>query len=151
MKKIRIYLDTCCYNRPFDDQTDEKIHIETEAIITIFRMKDENKVKIIGSEIIDYETENIIDTGKKMKVSNIIEIADEKVYINDDMEERAKYLESLGFKGFDALHIAASENGKADFFVSTDIKLLKLAGIKKHELTVKTLNPIELIEEMIYG
>ena len=32
---MRIYLDSCCYNRPFDDQTQERIHLESEAILTI--------------------------------------------------------------------------------------------------------------------
>ena len=33
--KMKLYLDTCCYNRPFDDQTQERIHLESEAILTI--------------------------------------------------------------------------------------------------------------------
>jgi hypothetical protein len=151
MKKLKIYLDTCFYNRPFDDQTDEKIHIETEAIVTIFKLKDENRIKIIGSEIIDYETENITDFEKKMQVSNIIEMADEKIYINDDIEDRAKKLVSLGFKPFDALHIAASENQRTDFFITTDIKLLNLSKRLKSELLVTVNNPIEFIKEIFYG
>ena len=31
MTKIKIYLDNCAYNRPFDDQTQIKIALETEA------------------------------------------------------------------------------------------------------------------------
>jgi len=27
----RVYLDLCCLNRPFDDQTQERIRLETEA------------------------------------------------------------------------------------------------------------------------
>ncbi len=34
---MRIYLDNCCYNRPFDDQTQERIHLESEAILTILK------------------------------------------------------------------------------------------------------------------
>ena len=28
---MRVYLDNCCYNRPFDDQTQVKVRMETEA------------------------------------------------------------------------------------------------------------------------
>lgn len=28
-----IYLDNCCYNRPFDDQTQERIHLESERFV----------------------------------------------------------------------------------------------------------------------
>ena len=32
---ISIYLDVCCLNRPFDDQSQPRIHLESEAILTI--------------------------------------------------------------------------------------------------------------------
>ena len=32
---MKIYLDNCCFNRPFDDQTQERIHLESEAILMI--------------------------------------------------------------------------------------------------------------------
>ena len=28
---MRVYLDNCCFNRPFDDQTPLSIRLETEA------------------------------------------------------------------------------------------------------------------------
>lgn len=30
-----IYLDVCCLNSPFDDQTQERIHLEAEAVMLI--------------------------------------------------------------------------------------------------------------------
>jgi hypothetical protein len=30
---LRIYLDACCLNRPFDDQTQERIRLESEAVL----------------------------------------------------------------------------------------------------------------------
>lgn len=27
---MRVYLDNCCYNRPYDDQSQMRIHLETE-------------------------------------------------------------------------------------------------------------------------
>ena len=32
---IKIYLDNCCYNRPFDDQTYLKISLEAQAKLQI--------------------------------------------------------------------------------------------------------------------
>ena len=32
---MRIYLDNCCYNRPFDEQTQLRIRLETEAKLPI--------------------------------------------------------------------------------------------------------------------
>ncbi len=33
---MRIYLDNCCFNRPFDDQTHFRIRIEAEAKLVVF-------------------------------------------------------------------------------------------------------------------
>ena len=35
MKPIRLYLDNCCFNRPFDDQSQLTVRLETEAKLFI--------------------------------------------------------------------------------------------------------------------
>ncbi len=32
---MRVYLDNCCYNRPYDDQSQLRISLETQAKIQI--------------------------------------------------------------------------------------------------------------------
>lgn len=49
--KMKLYLDNCCYNRPFDDQTQERIHLESEAILTILQRGQSGIYSIIGSNI----------------------------------------------------------------------------------------------------
>lgn len=34
-QNYRIYLDVCCLNRPFDNQSQPRIALETQAILTI--------------------------------------------------------------------------------------------------------------------
>lgn len=50
-----IYLDNCCYNRPFDDQTQERIHLESEVILTVLKMGQMKQVVIAGSDILELE------------------------------------------------------------------------------------------------
>jgi hypothetical protein len=38
---MRLYLDNCCFNRPFDDQTQRKIALESEAKLYV---QDEIKI-----------------------------------------------------------------------------------------------------------
>ncbi len=52
---MRIYLDNCCYNRPFDDQTQMKIHLETQAKLYIQAQIREGKYDLVWSYILDYE------------------------------------------------------------------------------------------------
>lgn len=41
-----IYLDLCCFNRPFDDQSSRSIYIETEAKLFIQDMIKQGLVEI---------------------------------------------------------------------------------------------------------
>ena len=52
-----IYLDVCCLNRPFDDQTQERIRLEAEAVMLIFNRCQNTQWQILGSEAIDDELE----------------------------------------------------------------------------------------------
>jgi hypothetical protein len=36
-KSYLIYLDVCCLNRPFDDWTQERIRLEGQTILDIFK------------------------------------------------------------------------------------------------------------------
>jgi len=48
---MKLYLDTCCYNRPFDDQAQERIHIESEAVLIIIERVRQKVDTIIGSDV----------------------------------------------------------------------------------------------------
>lgn len=41
----RVYLDTSAYNRPFDDQTQPKIFLETQAVVIILQMIEAKTVR----------------------------------------------------------------------------------------------------------
>jgi hypothetical protein len=60
---MKLYLDTCCYNRPYDDQTQERIHLEGEAILAIINKREQNKDEIIGSPVLDFEMEQKYENG----------------------------------------------------------------------------------------
>ena len=52
---MKIYLDNCCFNRPFDDQNQIKIKIETEAILYIQEKIIDKKHELVWSYMLDYE------------------------------------------------------------------------------------------------
>jgi hypothetical protein len=43
---MKLYLDSCCYNRPYDDQTQERIHLEGEAVLAIIHRGKKITVKL---------------------------------------------------------------------------------------------------------
>ena len=52
---MRIYLDVCCLCRPFDDQSQDRIRLETEAIITLLKHCQLGGWVFAASRAIDYE------------------------------------------------------------------------------------------------
>ena len=54
---MRIYLDNCTLNRPFDEQTQIRIKLETEAKLFIQDKIKENKIEIVWSYILDAEND----------------------------------------------------------------------------------------------
>ncbi len=54
---MRIYLDNCCLNRPFDDQAIIRIKLEAEAVIHIQSQVVAKTIDLAWSYIIDYENQ----------------------------------------------------------------------------------------------
>jgi len=52
---MRIYLDNCCFNRPYDDQSQPRIRLETEAKLEIQERIRIGEVELVWSYIIDLE------------------------------------------------------------------------------------------------
>ncbi|MDR1703348.1 MAG: hypothetical protein LBS19_01510 [Clostridiales bacterium] len=50
---MRIYLDNCCYNRPFDEQTSVTIRLETDAKLQIQEMIRCGELELCWSFILD--------------------------------------------------------------------------------------------------
>jgi len=48
-----IYLDVCCLNRPFDDQTQDRICLETKAVLLILERCYAGGWRFLGSEAVD--------------------------------------------------------------------------------------------------
>ncbi len=122
---MKIYLDMCCFNRPYDDQTQSRIRIETEAKIIIQQKIKDAEHELLWSAILDFECAKNPFEEHKTAILNWRNIASTLIRIDDDMTERAKNLMKLGLGQYDALHVACSIAGEADLFITTDDKLLK--------------------------
>lgn len=145
---MRIYMDVCCLNRPFDDQSQHKIHLEAEAIKIIFDKIESQKWKIICSEIIDLEISKIPELLRKRQVELLASVYEDKIRINDKIIELAKTLQSLGIKAFDALHISCASYAEADVFLTTDEELIQKYKSHKDKFQIRIANPLEWVYEV---
>jgi predicted nucleic acid-binding protein len=143
----KIYLDVCCLNRPFDDQYQDRIRLESEAVVIILTYVEAQSWTLVGSEVIDFEISRIPDEEKRQKVMILSGMAKEYILVTEDIERRAIELVEYGFKPYDALHIACAEKANVDVFLTTDDKLLRKA--KSVRLAVDVKSPIEWVLEVI--
>ena len=145
----KIYLDTCCLNRPFDDQTQERVRLEAEAVLAILSRIEKGEWDWVGSDVLMDEIEQTPDTQKLSRARLLSGFIKQMVEIGEKEAKRAKDLHKEGFQLFDSLHIACAESSKADVFLSTDDRLLKLAKRMSKRLKIRVVNPLVWVEEMI--
>jgi predicted nucleic acid-binding protein len=146
-QSYRIYLDACCLNRPFDDQTQPRIALETQAILTILSQCESGQWKLMTSSALDEELDQTPDLEKLKNAKATLAIAKIKVVSSQFIEERSTALQKLGFSGYDATHIASAERGNADIFLSTDDRLIRKAQRNIQIINVAVNNPVNWLME----
>ena len=146
---MKLYLDTCCYNRPYDDRTQEKIYIEGEAILTIINICKQNQGKIYGSAALDLEINQINDMEKREKVKYFCNQAiTERIDYTADILYRVKELsEQTHIRTFDRFHLSFAENSDADVLLTTDKKFEN--SCSRLSLNIKVMNPLNYLTEVI--
>ncbi len=145
---MTIYLDVCCLNRPFDDQSQNRVRLEAEAVLSILEMAGSGKLDLAGSDIIDEELSQMPDGERCGKVELLIGVAIKHVPLNAAIERRATELQKWNITPLDALHLASAEAARVDYFLTTDDYLLRRAKRHEEELKVKIENPAKWVIEM---
>ena len=141
-RPIASILDVCCLNRPFDDQSQLRIQLETEAILLILQQCETNRWHLISSTAIDAEISQIVDLARQQQVQATLNAAKIKVLENQVLHRRRSELSSFGFSFYDAAHIASAERSRADIFLSTDDRLVRRAKKRAISIYVKIENPL---------
>jgi len=137
----KIYLDTCCLNRFFNPQLQARIRQETRAIDTILLNFDTQDWYWIASSVLRFEINQTPDLEKRAELRRMLRRAHETILAGAKEIARSEALESLGFKHYDALHIACAESGGADVLLTTDDRMLRLAKRHSAQLHVRVENP----------
>ncbi|OHE54500.1 MAG: hypothetical protein A2027_01285 [Thermodesulfovibrio sp. RBG_19FT_COMBO_41_18] len=139
----RLYLDMNIYNRPFDDQSQVRIRLETIAIYAILKMIKEDKFSLLWSFMLQFENSLNPYEDIRMEIEMASSLASEKIKMGEDILTAAKNLESKGIKPRDAIHLACAIKGKADYFLTCDDKLIKKVKPIQGEIVI--LSPIDFI------
>lgn len=99
-----VYLDTSIYNRPFDDPSQPKIYLETQAVILILQMVEAKLIELVNSSVLEYENSRNPLTLNQKAMDRYLKMAVVKQILNPAIQVRTEQLEQLGLKAMDALH-----------------------------------------------
>jgi len=141
--KYRIYLDNCCFNRPYDDQTQLRIYLETQAKLYVQSLVYEKKVELVWSFILAFENSRNIFNAKKIAISQWEYFSSSFIEKSEEIRLVAKEIMIAGISAADAVHVACAIMGNCDYFITVDKRLLKY-----HDKRIIICNPIEFINHI---
>ena len=128
---MKVYLDTCCLNRPFDDQRQPRVRLESEAVTLILDKIHLKEWEWTGSDALLYELGQTKDVERRERLILLARESNQTIATTERILERAEKLSALGFDDFDAVHLASAEYAKVDIFLTTDDNLQKVANRNK--------------------
>ncbi len=142
---MRIYLDNCCFNRPYDSQDSFRVSMETRAKLHIQNEIINGKYEMVCSYMLEYENSQNPDL---MKRDRIKDFQDNHLayYVpldrREELQEKvAKIMEShIAYK--DATHLACAIFAGCEYLLTTDIRLQK----RYRDNEIRVLNPLEFIQ-----
>ena len=139
---MRVYLDNCCYNRPFDEQAQLRVVLETLAKLNIQQQMRDGVLEYAWSSVLDFEISKSRFLDRSLQIMPWAKGAVINVQIDDSIRFRAKEFEANGLKAMDALHVACAEAADCDWFFTTDRGVLKKA---RNLTSMRVANPVEFI------
>jgi len=141
---MRVYLDNCCYNRPFDEQTQLRIRLETEAKLAIQRHMRMGILEYVWSDMLANEVDESKFWERKEKIAPWVVGACLYVPTTPEIENRANDFMALEIKASNAIHLASAESAGCDWFFTVDDGILKKI---KHVGGMRVANPLDYIQE----
>ena len=137
---MRVYLDNCCFNRPFDDQISMVIRLETDAKLHVQELIRSGELELCWSFVIDFEnTSNPFEEARD-RISEWKKLAIADCALSIEISEKASQLTTLGLRQMDAAHVACAIYLNANAFLTTDKRILN-----KPISEISVFNPIDFV------
>jgi len=148
MSRLKIYMDCCCFSRPFDDLSQEKVRFEREAVLSIISSCETEAWDIFQSDALEDEISRITNPIKQQEVLKLYTSATINIELNDEIVGRASELiEAYNLGSFDALHLASAEYGNADVLLTTDKRFIN--RVLKSDAKIRIANPAIWLTEVL--
>lgn len=145
---MRVYLDICAIKRPWDDQRQPRVRLESEAVALILNAAAHARIHLIACAV--HVAENALnpDRDRRVAVDEWLVSLGVTPLDRDDLRATIPRFESSGLKGFDAAHAAAAHMLRADRFITTDDRLITRAA-KVSDRSFLPRGPLEFAGEVL--
>ena len=140
MANIKVYLDNCCFNRPYDDQTQPKVAIETLAKLYIQELVLKHEIDIVWSYVLKFENSRNIFEAKKAAIAKWERFNVCFVGKSDTVIALARQIATTGIKPADSLHISCAIAAQCSYMITVDNRILKY-----HDNRIIICNPVDFI------
>jgi len=137
---LLVYLDNCCFNRPFDDQLHPLVRLETEAKIFIQAEIALGNLSLVWSFMLNHENNDNPFKNRKEQIALWEGMSKTIIAPTPQILTQTKTIEKLGIKTKDAMHISCAIAANADYFITTDKKVLN-----KTVQGIEIINPMEFV------
>ncbi|MBA3047459.1 PIN domain-containing protein [Patescibacteria group bacterium] len=143
---MKIYLDTNIYYRGFDDQSQPRIHLESQAILTIFNAIEKKIIHLSISDILLFE----ISRGSKIESMQIrkslLKLASIHIKNTKIITKQTKNItDKFNVLPADAMHLSSAQSANVDFFITCDDILIKKANRFHQAFPFVIMNPTNFI------
>ena len=142
---MKIYLDNCCFNRPFDDQSQLRILLESEAKLRIQENIRSGTFELVWSYILDFENSKNPFRERREQIIKWRTYSDKDIEESEEVLNIASMIMNHGIKKLDSLHLACAIKANTDYFLTTDDGVIKKA---KHIKNIQIVDPIGFIKEV---
>jgi predicted nucleic acid-binding protein len=143
-----IYLDNCCFNRPFDDQEQLKIRIETEAKLFLQEKVRLGEIALVWSFMLNLENDRNPFEEKRRLIAPWEKLATVFVPALAEIKPLAQNLaEGFHLRHADSAHLACAIHAKAGFFLTTDGAFLRAT---RKCAAINVINPLDWFKEGIH-
>ena len=139
-----VYLDICCFKRPFDDASQERIRQEATAVAAALAAAERGAIRLVRSPAHDLENGRNPREDRRLATALWLDAAAVRLPASAEATERARELVAMGFTPIDALHLAFAEHAQAQWFVTTDDRLLKRGRAQADRLRIPVTGPMRL-------
>jgi predicted nucleic acid-binding protein len=145
---VFLYLDLNCFNRPFDDQSQDRIAREAAAVFSLLHRIVDGLDQLAWSAVLEFENSQHPLMDRRTEIARWAHRAVVNVAISDRVSARAQTLTEARFGALDAAHVACAEAAACDCLLTCDDRFMRRA--RRVQLAVQVQNPVEYLEEQIH-